>query len=170
LGVYLSFSKSISDRSGNTFSTQNIQIFINSYDSILIRENLTEFPQFNYDDDAVDYSWFIRMTKWTYAIKFWVNSPLAWLFGVGPGTWGIALDGGILRLLTETGIIGFILFVRFLIKCISTNISIVFVVLALVISMLMIDIHISYKSMALLLFAVGYFFNKKLQIIDNYSC
>ena len=165
LGVFLSFSKSISDRSENTFSGENINIFINSYKSVVIRDHLTEFPEFEYDD-MVDYSWFIRMSKWTYAIKYWLNVPIAWLFGVGPGTWGIALDGGILRLITETGIIGSILFIRFLKKCASTDFSLVLVVLALVISMLMIDIHISYKSMALLLFAVGYFYNVRQRNLD----
>lgn len=61
--------------------------------------------------DGADRSLLMRVTKWTYAAKtYYHQGPFYWVVGVGPGVWYNALDGGLLRILTENGIFGLIAF------------------------------------------------------------
>jgi hypothetical protein len=158
LGIFIAFSATVSERSQNTFSVSNLEAFVDAYKSVALKSNFNGFPDFDIDESA-DLSWLMRVYKWSYAIKSWLSIPIFWLLGVGPGTWGTALDGGVLRLLTETGLIGFSLFLVFIKKVINLEYCLLPVMIALFINMLMIDIHISYKSMAFIFFAVGYFYN-----------
>jgi len=62
-------------------------------------------------EGGADLSLLIRLTKWVYAAKsYYHQGPFYWIVGVGPGVWYNALDGGLLRILTETGIIGLLAF------------------------------------------------------------
>jgi hypothetical protein len=167
IGVFSIFSGTVSDRSQNAFSITNLEVFSEAYRNVVIRSNFVGFSDF-YADETADMSWLMRVFKWSYAIKSWVAVPFQWILGVGPGTWGTALDGGILRLLTETGIIGFVLFCNLLKKIIKIEACLLPLVFAFLINMLMIDIYISYKSMAFVLFAVGYF--DQLKRLDSRLC
>lgn len=61
---------------------------------------------------GADLSLLLRLAKWTYAAKSFANQPPGyWIFGLGPGVWQNALDGGLLRLFTEAGLLGFIVFI-----------------------------------------------------------
>jgi len=61
-------------------------------------------------DDA-DLSLLVRFSKWAYAVKTWANQGVFYqIFGVGPGVWYNALDGGLLRILTESGFFALITF------------------------------------------------------------
>lgn len=106
---------------------------------------------------GVDPSWLIRSTHWVIAFKDWAARPLLYLTGLGFGVFGPALDGGWLRLLVETGLIGLLTYVRFLVN-IWKNLPFGFYLsLVTAINMLFIDMQLSYKGMALLLFLIGYY-------------
>jgi hypothetical protein len=167
-GIFLTFSDIVVKRSENVMSSNNVEIFTYTYKRTIVKPDFTGFPEFDVYDNA-DLSWLMRVTKWTYSLKLWLNSPTALFLGVGPGTWGIALDGGILRLITETGLIGTLLFGLFLKKCTSVNYCVKAVIIALIINMVMIDIHIAYKSMALIFMIVGYFFRNKYKSKQLYQ-
>ncbi|WP_220527392.1 hypothetical protein [Klebsiella pneumoniae] len=72
-----------------------------------------------------------------------------------------ALDGGWLRITTETGIIGLLLFVMFLMRVKRLSPTMSLCVIAFCINMLMIDIYMSYKVMSMMLLLAGYYQKKK---------
>ena len=78
-----------------------------------------------------------------------------WIFGVGPGTLTPALDGGWLRVICETGIVGTLVFLSLLRKISRLSTCCSMAVFALAINMLMIDAHMAYKVVAFLFFLVG---------------
>ncbi len=83
------------------------------------------------------------------------------MIGVGAGSFGNALDGGWLRITTETGIIGLLLFVMFLMRVKRLSPTMSLCVIAFCINMLMIDIYMSYKVMSMMLLLAGYYQKKK---------
>lgn len=106
---------------------------------------------------GVDPSWLIRSTHWVIAFKEWAAHPLLYLTGLGFGVFGPALDGGWLRILVETGVLGFIAYVRFLVGVAKTIPFGRYFAIATAINMIFIDMQLSYKGMALLLFLVGFY-------------
>ncbi|MVN91202.1 O-antigen ligase family protein [Mucilaginibacter aquatilis] len=158
LAVLLIPNKVVS-RSENLLSMENIDLFIYDYNHVKLEKDFKGFPDILYSDDA-DMSWLMRMAKWTYALRAWNNTSLTYAIGVGPGAWGPALDGGWIRLLTETGIIGLTTFFLSLKRIATISFSTTAIVLSLFINMLMIDIHIAYKAMSILFFIAGYSYSK----------
>lgn len=146
----------VSERSIKLFSMDNLHLLFDLYDTVKISPQFYDFPSISVNKES-DLSWLIRSSKWIYAIKQWMSSPITILFGVGPGFWGPALDGGWLRVLTENGVIGFLLFTYSLVKFYSNNLVCKIMFLAFFINMIMIDLYLSYKSMALFLLCMGYF-------------
>lgn len=147
-------------RSENLFSYSNINQFVTYFSSTVPDKSFVDFPDVPADEDA-DMSWLYRVAKWSYAIKFWVYSPHSYFIGLGPGIWGLALDGGWIRMFTEYGIFGISIFFLFLRKAASINLTSKMLVIAFSVNMFMIDIYIAYKCMAFFLFTVGFFYEKK---------
>ena len=152
LGVY--------KRSANLFSMKNIELFSLVWDSVDIKEN----PMGNetLESKHYDMSWYLRLHKWLFMIKSYLNSPECYLEGLGPGYAGAALDGGILRIITEYGLIGAYLFWRFFKSLYTLNLQAKWMVIAFMINMIFFDAYLAYKTMSLLLFSCGYIFEKKL--------
>jgi hypothetical protein len=157
------FSGTVSERSKDTFSIENLESFNAYYKNITVTDNFKEFPDYETLEGS-DLSWLMRISKWSYAIKLFTTRPFVWFFGVGSGTWGPALDGGWLRLITETGLFGSIFFVLLFKRAAKINYCVKIVVVALFINMIMIDIHIAYKAMSLVFFIVGYYYKKMLNL------
>jgi hypothetical protein len=84
-----------------------------------------------------------------------VESWTVWIFGVGPGTLGPALDGGWLRLVSETGAVGTVAFLFLMRKISNLSIACSMSVLALAVNMLMVDSQNAYKVMVFLFFLAG---------------
>ena len=64
------------------------------------------------DENNMDLSWFMRIEKWTYGILIWQDRmPYSIFFGIGPGSTGPSFDGNWIRLVVESGFIGFLLIV-----------------------------------------------------------
>lgn len=154
--AYLSDSV-IAERSQNLFNMDNITSLPGYYrQTVLVQGNPDWSTYGTLDGNDVDASWAIRSIKWMYALKLFMSNPLFFITGVGAGTFGNALDGGWLRLVTECGIIGTLLLISFLKKCNEPSYTMKYFTVAFAINMLMIDIYMSYKVMSMLLFIAGY--------------
>jgi hypothetical protein len=103
-----------------------------------------------------DASWWMRIHKWCYAAKLYALHPACWLQGVGPGFAMAALDGGFLRILTELGVVGCLLYGRlfYLIAILSTPLF--WMMVAFLLNMLFFDAYLAYKPMSLLFLVVGH--------------
>ena len=158
--VFSNISLPVKDRSEKLFSYDNIELVETYYDNVQVSPlglgfDNTEIKQ-AVDRNVGDMSWAIRSLKWVYSIKLWLADNVAIWIGVGPGTLGQAVDGGIIRVLCEFGLVGFIIFIYFLYRVSIIYGTVAFyIVVALLINMLMIDVHNSYKVMSLFYFIIG---------------
>jgi hypothetical protein len=150
---------SASERSTELLSWQNVEAVRFLYDSIPVEKEFTGFVEGGASQDApedVDVSLYMRGFKWVHVVKImFTASWTIWIFGLGPGALGPALDGGWLRLIAETGVVGTLAFLSLLRKMYRLSSSCSMAVLALAVNMLMIDSQNAYKVMAFLFFLVG---------------
>jgi hypothetical protein len=146
----------LQERSQKLFDMQNLRYLQQMYERTPDNPSLDEFFDFEVQEDS-DMSWVMRVSKWTVVAKLWMRDSTSPFFGLGPGSIGVALDGGWLRIIIETGLLGLIslLVLARSLWCISPPVKIMVVVIA--INMLMTDIYLAYKVMAFLFFAAGYF-------------
>lgn len=141
-------------RSKGLFSLANLELISTVWDNIIL----------DYDPigrEAVrqgmhDASWWMRIHKWCYAAKLYFLHPQAWLQGIGPGFAMAALDGGYLRILTELGLIGCMLYARLFYLIGRSSPQLFWMMMAFLLNMLFFDVYLAYKPMSLLFFMVGY--------------
>lgn len=159
---------SVAERSEGLSGEGNVRLFQQAIRSVEATEdapNWGDLGVLSYGS-GVDMSWSMRGNKWVYAAKMWLLNPGNTLWGVGMGTFGNALDGGWLRLLSETGVIGLVLFLLMLRRIQELHPVAWLIVVALAVNMLFIDIHMAYKAMSMLFaFAGGYL--RQLQRYDE---
>lgn len=149
----------LQERSTNLFSANNIDLLQAAYAGVPDNPTVDKLYDVELADDDSDASWLMRAGKWCVAVKLWTYDAATLLLGIGPGSLGISLDGGWLRALIETGILGMVTLL-FLVRSlwrISPLLRAMLIVMA--INMLMIDIYISYKVVAFLLFTAGCMMN-----------
>ncbi len=146
----------LQERSQQLFSVRNLDYLQEMYERTPDNPSLDQFYDFENQDDS-DMSWVMRVSKWSVAIKLWSRDSTSPMFGLGPGGIGAALDGGWLRIVIETGMLGLItlLVLARSIGRISPTLRTMLMTIA--INMLMVDIYLAYKVMAFLLFTAGYF-------------
>lgn len=144
------------ERSFDLFSWKNFELIEIVWDKI----DLTKAPLGNeiISSEHYDMSWWIRIQKWLFAIKCYLMNPECYLQGLGPGFCGAALDGGILRIVVEYGVIGSVLFWKFFASLYRLNVQTKWMVIAFAINMIFFDAYLAYKTMSLLLFSCGYIF------------
>jgi hypothetical protein len=112
-----------------------------------------------------DASWLLRIHKWVYAVNAYLaEGPLTWFVGLGPGSWGPALDGGLLRLVTENGVIGTVLFLYACLLLAKRNLTLGSAVLVFLMNMVFIDVYLSYKAMSLLFLMSGFAYRERPQL------
>lgn len=148
------FSERLLERSSGLMNLEaNIGFVVEFYNQVKPFSSLDYVGGYYAEGDL---SWQIRIYKWVIAIKSFLTLPFFTLFGVGSGMWGSALDGGWVRVLTENGLIGLILFTLPFIYWAKSAIlkSLVFVMF---LNMVFIDINYASKFMSLLFFLIGYF-------------
>ncbi|MFT4248558.1 MAG: hypothetical protein QM581_11125 [Pseudomonas sp.] len=150
-------STTVADRSANLFSYENISSMQSSFASFRVTEEAPSWRELDRPTDSgdLDESWSIRVPKWIYAAKMWALNPGNMLWGVGPGTFGNALDGGWLRLLSETGILGVLFFILMIKTIYGYGGGVRLMVVALSINLFFIDIYMAYKVMSILFFMLG---------------
>lgn len=103
-----------------------------------------------------DESWWIRIHKWMYALKIYLSHPECYLQGVGPGFGTAALDGGLLRILVELGLLGVAFFGRFFRLIAGQSQALFWSIVCFMINMIFFDVYLAYKSMTLLLLMAGF--------------
>lgn len=152
LGVY--------ERSSNLFSYKNLELFNVVWDKIDIAQHPT--GKEGLESQHYDMSWFIRIHKWLFMTKSYLNHPECYLQGLGPGYAGAALDGGLLRIITEYGLIGVFLFWKFFGSLYRLNSQTKWMMIAFLMNMVFFDAYLAYKTMSFLLFTCGYIFERGL--------
>jgi len=159
IAVLALIPSSASTRSSDLLSWQNVEAIRTVYDNIPVEKEFTGFVEGGGSQEApedVDVSWYMRGFKWMHVVKImFTASWTVWIFGLGPGALGPALDGGWLRLIGETGVVGMLAFITLLRRISGLNLSCSMAALALAVNMLMIDSQNAYKVMAFLFFLVG---------------
>lgn len=148
---------SVFTRSAQLLSFRNLELVEKVWDHIDLskdpigRENVRNI---NYDT-----SWWIRIHKWCYALKIYLTHPESYLSGIGPGFAMAALDGGFLRILTEYGLIGSLLFWKIFSSIYYTSKQLKWMIIVFLINMIFFDAYLAYKPMSLLFFVTGYFYS-----------
>lgn len=154
-------SGGVSGRSTELLSWENFKLIDIVWDKIDITGEIGEGV---IDAESYDMSWWIRIHKWMYVTKLFVYHPECYLQGLGPGFCGAALDGGLLRLLVEYGVIGLWFFWKFFSSLGRINLQLKWMTIAFLLNMIFFDAYLAYKVMSLYLFIAGKAFEtNKLQ-------
>lgn len=162
LGFIITQSEGVYERSINLFSWKNFELFNAIWDKIDIDHSSIPSELTTYK--GYDESWWIRIHKWLFAIKCYLFHPVCYLQGLGPGFCGAALDGGLLRILIENGVIGAFLYWKFFYGIYRINLQTKWMIIAFMINMIFFDAYLAYKAMSLLFFASGNLFEKHDQL------
>lgn len=159
IALVIKQTSGVYERSADLFSFKNLELFTLVWDKIDITQN----PIGNEVVKANDYdmSWWLRIHKWLFMAKSYWENPECYLQGLGPGYAGAALDGGLLRILTEYGLIGTFLFWKFFASLYRLNAQTKWMMIAFLINMIFFDAYLAYKTMSFLLFACGYTFERQ---------
>jgi hypothetical protein len=152
---------SVYKRSLDLFTFENVKLIGIVWPEIDITEDPVENSLIDYAN--YDLSWWIRIHKWLFIIKTYLTNPFAYLQGVGPGFAGAALDGGWLRIITEYGALGTLLFWRFFSCIYNINKQTKWMMIAFGLNMIFFDAYLAYKTMSFLFFATGYIFEHQLK-------
>jgi hypothetical protein len=159
LTVFVAVPNRVSTRSTDLLSAQNLDTFRDAYDAIPVDTHFTGFVDSGDPGEApegVDPSWYMRGFKWAQAVKtMFAERWTVWILGLGPGSLTPALDGGWLRLISETGVVGTVAFLVLMRRISSLSTACLMAVFALAVNMLMVDSHNAYKVMAFLFFLAG---------------
>lgn len=113
----------------------------------------------------VDSSGIIRFTRWAALLKSTYSQYDTIFFGMGPSFGSIAIDGYLVRLFVETGVVGVILFFMFFVTAFRWSFRgsnwIGHYLFALLVTSFFIDIFMSYRPMMLLWLALGFDFARR---------
>lgn len=158
VGLYMSAelilkSEALIKRSFGLLSFSNLDLVGMVWDRINVAYDPVGNEAVKYG--AYDMSWWLRIHKWMYALKIFVQHPECWLQGIGPGFASAALDGGLLRILVEYGLIGCLIFWKFFSTIARQSVQLYWMVVAIMINMIFFDVYLAYKPMSLLFFVAG---------------
>ena len=152
--VYLiSQTAGVYERSLALFSMKNVELIETVWDKIDIAQD--PFRNEMAIQGHYDLSWWLRIHKWLFAIKTFVLNPECYLQGLGPGFCGAALDGGLLRIVVEYGMLGAFAFWKFFASLYRINLQTKWMMIVFAINMIFFDAYLAYKTMSLLFFACG---------------
>ncbi len=112
---------------------------------------------------SADLSLMVRFNKWNWGFSSFLAQGYFYIFvGIGGGVLGNALDGGLIRILIEYGIVGLCLFLLFMSKTVKNFRSIEFtLVIIFLLSNLFIDYYLSYKVTSVFFLILGYLFSRR---------
>lgn len=113
----------------------------------------------SFNSVSIDLSAFSRFSRWVLAISTILSYPtIIYFTGVGPSFYGLALDGGLLRIVLTTGLIGGIIYSLFVVQLfrMSRNYNVFFSYLVIYFgSSIFIDVNYSLKPTVLLWLIAG---------------
>ncbi len=150
---------SLYERSAGLLSFKNLELATIVWDKVDITKETVD--QDMAQPNEYDMSWWIRIHKWIHILKSYVTTPASYLQGLGPGFAGAALDGGLLRILTEYGLIGVFLFGKLFSSLYRINLQTKWMVIAFLINMIFFDAYLAYKTMSFLFFTCGDAFERQ---------
>ncbi len=164
IGLVMTQTASVYQRSADLFSFKNLELAGIVWEGI----DLTQNPLGNeiISSENYDVSWWLRIHKWVFVLKAYLSNPLCYLQGLGPGFAGSALDGGLLRIFTEYGLIGTWLFWQLFASLYQINRQTKWMTIAFLINMLFFDAYLAYKTMSVLFFVCGEAFSRE-QALKN---
>ncbi len=151
--VGIVYSEAIFKRSEALFSWKNIELASLVWEGIDLETTQGAIEVVSSDD--YDMSWWMRIHKWVYMTKNYVYHPECYIQGLGPGTAGAALDGGILRIFVELGILGYLIFYFGFRKISKINHQLKWMVVSFWINMIFFDAYLAYKVMSVIFFVAG---------------
>ncbi|GAB4234390.1 MAG: hypothetical protein Tsb0021_13700 [Chlamydiales bacterium] len=156
---FIATSEQFQNRSSALFSWKNVSGVQEAWQNIdLERSPIGQEQKTITEYDA---SWWMRVYKWVYVSKIYLNHPECYLLGIGPGTCFTALDGGLLRITVELGIVGFLLYATFFWHLAQIDIRLKWMLIVFVCNMLTFDVYLAYKPMSLIFFVGGYLYSRK---------
>lgn len=161
VGYIISQTASVYERSADLFSMKNLELAQIVWEKIDISKDPLLGGTEVISADDYDMSWWIRIHKWIFILRAYLSNPETYLLGVGPGYAGAALDGGILRIVAELGIIGTTLFILFFKSLYQINKQTAWMIIVFMINMIFFDAYLAYKTMSVLFFMCGYAFEEK---------
>lgn len=141
------------ERSAGLISWRNVELISKTWERMDITHAQNDQQEVKYE--KYDMSWWMRIHKWCYALKMYVVHPITYLQGVGPGFASPALDGGLLRVFVETGVVGTFIFAQLLIAIARLSVPLKWMVVGFILNMIFFDVYLAYKPMSLLFFAAG---------------
>lgn len=159
MGGLVMKTRAIYERSSGLLSVKNLNLAEAIWDRIDLRKDPVGNEVVNSRD--YDTSWWMRIHKWVHATKAYFFNPVVYLQGLGPGFAWAALDGGLLRIFLENGIIGCILYWKFFSSIYKINPQTKWMTIALLLNMVFFDAYLAYKTMSFFLFASGYAFESE---------
>lgn len=164
IGLIINQTAGVYERSADLFSFKNFELFHIIWDKIDITQN----PLGNEVVQATNYdmSWWLRIHKWLFIAKSYLYNPECYLQGLGPGYAGVALDGGLLRILTEYGLIGVFFFWKFFACLYRLNLQTKWMIIAFLINMIFFDAYLASKTMSFMLFTCGYIFERQHRCVN----
>lgn len=143
-------------RSAGLMSLKNVELIQTVWDNIPIDYDPIGKETILNTKNEYDLSWWMRIHKWCYALKIYALHPECWLQGVGPGFTLSGLDGGYVRILTETGIIGCGLYGWFFYLIAKQNRQLKWMMVSFLVNMVFFDVYLAYKPMSLLFLVTGF--------------
>lgn len=155
-------------RSAKLLSFRNVELIERVWDHIDLSQD--PISKQNVRNQNYDTSWWMRIHKWCYALKLYYTHPENYLLGIGPGFAMAALDGGILRILTECGLIGCFLFWKIFSSIFRLNRALKWMVIVFLINMIFFDAYLAYKPMSLLFFVAGYAYASTFKLMMTLRC
>lgn len=155
-------------RSASLLSFKNVELVKEAWDEIDI--NIEPNASTLFTEEKFDQSWWMRLNKWAYALKIYLMHPECYLQGIGPGFAFAALDGGLLRILTENGIIGAYLYWIFFASIFNQSRQLAWMVVVFMMNMIFFDVYLAYKPMILLFFVSGYTYARQNNENQALSC
>lgn len=141
-------------RSAGLLSFNNLSLITQVWDNIDLNVDL--YDNIHLEMGDYDMSWWMRAHKWCYALKLYVLHPECYLLGIGPGAYSAALDGSLLRILTENGFVGIFCYGMLFLSIANLSQTMKWILAAFFINMIFFDIYLAYKPMALLFLLAGY--------------
>lgn len=156
--AFLWDNRAVVERSIGLLSMKNFSIIGQVWESI----SITQSPIGNETSygGGYDVSWWMRIHKWCYALKIYYLNPECYLQGIGPGFGFAGLDGGWVRILTETGLLGLGAYLMLFRSLSRLSLSVKAMMWAFYINMIFFDAFLAYKPMSFLFLIAGYLYTE----------
>jgi len=118
-----------------------------------------------YKNAGMDPSMALRLNIFSnLASSYYFGGPIVWAIGIGHGQAGPSTDMGVVRILTEVGLLGFICFHMMFYKCAQILPTSRLAIAALLINQLTLDVYVGYKTMFVAFLIVGFEYARRHRV------